>query len=107
MTSIDRRKFISGAAATAAGGAALAVPGVARAQGAKVTMKMTNAYPPGSPFYVAGPGSPTDFCKKVETMSGGRLKIQHFAAGELIPALEGFDAVSAGTVEMNAANAYF
>ena len=40
-------------------------------------------------------------------MSGGRLKIQHFAAGELIPALEGFDAVSKGTVEMNCANAYF
>lgn len=107
MTSIDRRKFISGAATAAAGGAALAVPGIASAQSAKVTMKMTNAYPPGSPFYVAGPGSPTDFCKKVETMSSGRLKIQHFAAGELIPALEGFDAVSAGTVEMNAANAYF
>ena len=40
-------------------------------------------------------------------MSGGRLKIQHFAAGELIPALEGFDAVSKGTVEMNCANSYF
>ena len=43
---------------------------------------------------VQGPGSPTDFCKRVEAMSNGRLKIQHFAAGELIPALEGFDAVS-------------
>ena len=68
---------------------------------------MTNAYGPGSPFYVQGPGSPTDFIKMVDTMSQGRLKIQHFAAGELIPALEGFDAVSKGTVEMNCANAYF
>ena len=40
-------------------------------------------------------------------MSGGRLKIQLFGAGELIPALEGFDAVSTGTVEMNVANSYF
>jgi TRAP-type mannitol/chloroaromatic compound transport system substrate-binding protein len=40
-------------------------------------------------------------------MSGGRLKIQHFAAGELVPALEGFDAVVSGTVESNAANSYF
>jgi TRAP-type mannitol/chloroaromatic compound transport system substrate-binding protein len=40
-------------------------------------------------------------------MSGGRLQIQHFAAGELIPALEGFDAVRSGAVQMNAANAYF
>ncbi len=68
---------------------------------------MTNAYGPGSPFYVQGPGSPTDFIKMVDAMSQGRLKIQHFAAGELIPALEGFDAVSKGTVEMNCANAYF
>ena len=68
---------------------------------------MTNAYGPGAPFYVQGPGSPTDFIKMVDAMSQGRLKIQHFAAGELIPALEGFDAVSKGTVEMNCANAYF
>jgi TRAP-type mannitol/chloroaromatic compound transport system substrate-binding protein len=65
MTSIDRRKFISGAATAAAGGAALAVPGVASAQSAKVTMKMTNAYPPGSPFYVAGPlAAPPTFARK-------------------------------------------
>lgn len=68
---------------------------------------MTNAYPAGAPFYVQGPGSPTDFIKMVDTMSGGRLKIQHFAAGELVPALGGFEAVSKGTVEMNVANAYF
>ena len=100
----DRRKFLTGAALS---GALLGAPAIARAQNRTFTWKMTNAYGPGSPFYVQGPGSPTDFCKKVEEMSGGRLKIQHFAAGELIPALEGFDAVSKGLVEMNAANAYF
>lgn len=102
---LNRRKFLSGAALS---GAILGAPAIARAQSkATFNWKMTNAYGPGSPFYVQGPGSPTDFCKKVEEMSGGRLKIQHFAAGELIPALEGFDAVSKGMVEMNAANAYF
>lgn len=79
---------------------------MARAQ-ITFSWKMTNAYGPGSPFYVVGPGSPTDFCEKVATMSDGRLTIQHFAAGELIPALEGFDAVRSGVVEMNAANAFF
>lgn len=104
---MKRRDFLKTASTTVAGtGAVLAAPAVARAQ-ETFSFKMTNAYPPNAPFYVAGPGSPTDFCKKVEVMSGGRLKIQHFAAGELIPALEGFDAVQAGTVEMNAANAYF
>lgn len=104
---MKRREFLktAGVAATATT-AVVAAPAVVRAQ-ETFTFKMTNAYPPGAPFYTVGPGSPTDFCKKVESMSGGRLKIQHFAAGELIPALEGFDAVQAGTVEMNAANAYF
>lgn len=102
---LNRRKFLSGAAAT--GAAVFGAPAIVSAQTKTFNWKMTNAYGPGSPFYVQGPGSPTDFCKKVEEMSGGRLKIQHFAAGELIPALEGFDAVSKGMVEMNAANAYF
>lgn len=101
---MDRRKFLAAGATMAA--APLAAPSVAMAQ-TSFSWKMTNAYGPGSPFYVEGPGSPTDFCKKVEAMSDGRLKIQHFAAGELIPALEGFDAVRSGAVEMNAANAYF
>ena len=85
----------------------MAAPHVVSAQAKTFSWKMTNAYGPGAPFYVQGPGSPTDFIKMVDAMSQGRLKIQHFAAGELIPALEGFDAVSKGTVEMNCANAYF
>jgi TRAP-type mannitol/chloroaromatic compound transport system substrate-binding protein len=68
---------------------------------------MTNSYGPGSPFYTVGPGSPTDLIEKIATMSGGRLTIQHFAAGELIPAFEGFDAVQQGVIEMNASNSYF
>jgi TRAP-type mannitol/chloroaromatic compound transport system substrate-binding protein len=105
---MNRRKFIkTGVIASAAATATVATPGIVRAQAKNFTWKMTNAYGPGSPFYVQGPGSPTDFIKMVDTMSQGRLKIQHFAAGELIPALEGFDAVSKGTVEMNCANAYF
>ncbi|EKE69418.1 MULTISPECIES: TRAP transporter substrate-binding protein [Oceanibaculum] len=104
---MERRSFMkAGLAGTVGATAALAAPTVARAQ-STITWKMTNAYGPNAPFYVVGPGSPTDMAKKLETMSGGRLKIQHFAAGELIPALEGFDAVAAGTVEANAANSYF
>ncbi|MEM5471068.1 TRAP transporter substrate-binding protein [Hoeflea sp. AS60] len=101
---MKRRNFLTVAAAAVS--APLAAPSIAKAQ-TTFNWKMTNAYGPGSPFYVEGPGSPTDFCKKVEAMSDGRLKIQHFAAGELIPALEGFDAVRNGTVEMNSANSYF
>ncbi|MCQ4320971.1 TRAP transporter substrate-binding protein [Stutzerimonas stutzeri] len=106
--SLNRRTFLGAGAIAAGAGLAMGAPAIATAASGKTfNWKMTNAYPPGSPFYVQGPGSPTDFCKRVEALSSGRLKIQHFAAGELIPALEGFDAVSSGLVEMNAANAYF
>ncbi|WP_207480018.1 TRAP transporter substrate-binding protein [Arenibaculum pallidiluteum] len=101
---MDRRSLIKAGVVGAAG--AVAAPAVARAQ--KVFQwKMTNAYNPGSPFYVTGPGSPAEFAERVKAMSGGRLQIQQFGAGELIPALEGFDAVSSGTVEMNVANSYY
>ena len=105
--SLNRRKFLGAGAVAAGAGLTLGASGIAAASEKTFNWKMTNAYAPGSPFYVQGPGSPTDFCKRVEAMSSGRLKIQHFAAGELIPALEGFDAVSSGMVEMNAANAFF
>lgn len=99
----NRRTLLAGGAVAAAG---LGVPALARAQQA-FSWKMTSAYGKGSPFYMDGPGSATDLAKRIEAMSGGRLRIQVFGAGELIPALEGFDAVRAGTVEMNHANSYF
>ncbi|MEQ1710410.1 MAG: TRAP transporter substrate-binding protein [Hyphomicrobium sp.] len=104
---MERRRFLkTGLKAGLVTTAAVAAPAVARAQ-TTFNWKMTNAYGPGAPFYVEGPGSPKYFIDLVKKLSGGRLNIQHFAAGELIPALEGFDAVSKGTVEMNCANSYF
>jgi len=102
----DRRKFLKGGAVAATGAAIAGFPMIARAQ-QTFSWKMTSAYPKGAPFYMDGPGSATDLAKRIEEMSGGRLKIQVYGAGELIPALEGFDAVRSGTVEMNHANSYF
>ena len=102
----NRRKFITGAAAASTAAGALGFPMIAKAQ-STITWKMTSAYPKGAPFYMDGPGSATDLAKRIEAMSNGRLKIQVYGAGELIPAFEGFDAVRAGTVEMNHANSYF
>ena len=50
---------------------------------------------------------PENFAKLVEEMSDGRLKIKVYGNGELIPALEVFDAVSRGTVEMGHGAAYY
>ena len=106
MTTTSRRSLLTRASVAAAAGSALAFPAIAQAQ-QKFSWKMTSAYGKGSPFYMEGPGSATDLARRIDAMSGGRLKIQVFGAGELIPALEGFDAVRAGTVEMNHANSYF
>ncbi len=102
---MDRRKFLS-ATGLGAVGAGLATPQVARAQDT-FNWRMTNSYGPTAPLYTVGPGSPTDIIEKIQIMSGGRLTIEHYAANELIPALEGFDAVQQGVVEMNASNSYF
>ena len=40
-------------------------------------------------------------------MSGGRLQIKVYGAGQLVPALETFDAVSQGTAEMGHGSAYY
>lgn len=100
---MDRRKFLT--ASGVAGAAALSAPSVARAAGIK--WKMTTAFPPGQPFYSTGPGSLTDFTDRVRAMSDGRLDIQVYHGGELVPAFEGFDAVRQGIVEMNGWVSYF
>lgn len=99
-----RRDFTKIALAGAA--ATVAAPAVVRAQ-TTFNWKMTSFYGPNAAFYSTGPGGAKDLCKRIEDMSNGRIKIQFFGAGELIPAAEGFDAVSSGTVEMNYANSYF
>ena len=47
------------------------------------------------------------FAQLVNEMSGGRLKVKVYAAGELVPALEVFDAVSRGTAEMGHGAPYY
>ena len=99
-----RREFTKIALAAAAG--AVAAPAIVKAE-TTFNWRMTSFYGPNAFFYSTGPGSAKDLCKRIEEMSAGRLKIQFYGAGELIPAAAGFDACSSGTVEMNYANSYF
>ncbi|MFT4737968.1 MAG: TRAP-type mannitol/chloroaromatic compound transport system substrate-binding protein [Cyclobacteriaceae bacterium] len=66
--------------------------------------KMTTTWPPNFPVVGEGCQLLADWVKK---MSGGRMEITVYGGGELIPALEGFDAVSNGAVEMNHGAAYY
>ena len=51
--------------------------------------------------------APKNFAHLVEEMSDGRLVIEVHGAGELVPALGVFDAVSSGSVEMGHSAAYY
>ncbi|MEH0156684.1 TRAP transporter substrate-binding protein [Limibacter armeniacum] len=48
-----------------------------------------------------------DMAKELEHLSSGRLKIQVYGAGELVPALEVFDAVQLGAVQMGHSASYY
>jgi TRAP-type mannitol/chloroaromatic compound transport system substrate-binding protein len=105
--SITRRQLVTGAAVLAAGSAVLGAPAIVKAE-AKFNWRMTTTWPSGMPFFQAGPGSATDFAKRVEDMSGGRISIRVYSAGELVPAFEGFDAASSGKqVQLNHGCAYY
>lgn len=47
------------------------------------------------------------FAQRVGAMSGGRLEIKLFAAGELVPAFGGFDAVQSGAVQIAHGTPYY
>jgi len=66
--------------------------------------KMVTTWPANFPVFQVGLD---DFAKRVETATEGRIKIKVFAAGELVPAMETFESVSDGTVEMGSGAAYY
>ena len=66
--------------------------------------KMVTSWPKNFPGVGVGAER---FAKLVEEMSNGRLKVKVYAAGELVPALEVFDAVSRGTAEMGHGAPYY
>lgn len=51
--------------------------------------------------------APENFAKLIKAISNGRLTVEVFGAGELVPALQVFDAVSSGAVQMGHGAAYY
>ena len=107
-TRMKRRQFVGGLAA-AAGLAACARQendcGEGGAQSSETfEWSMVTSWPPKYPGLGMAPEHLADF---IERASAGRLKIKIYAAGELVPAFEVFDAVSRGTVEIGHGAAYY
>jgi TRAP-type mannitol/chloroaromatic compound transport system substrate-binding protein len=86
-----RRKFML--AAGAAGAATVAMPQVSRAQ--TVTWKYQSTWPTKDIFHEMA----ADYAKKVNEMSGGRLRLDVLAAGAVVPAFQMADAVHAGILD--------
>lgn len=90
MTQSGRRGLLLG------GAGVLAAPALLRAQ-AGLRWRMVTSWPRNLP----GPGMNAQrLADRIGQASGGRLTVQLYAAGELVPALQVFDAVNAGAAEM-------
>jgi len=72
--------------------------------GKRYEWTMVTTWPPNFP--VLGEAC-TLFARLVEEMSGGRMRIRVYGGGELVPALEVFDAVRSGAAEFGSGSAYY
>jgi TRAP-type mannitol/chloroaromatic compound transport system substrate-binding protein len=77
-------------------------PGVITAK--RYRWKMTTTWPPNFP--IIGEAC-TKYAELVKALSGGRIEIKVYGGGELVPALEAFDAVRSGGVELGSGSAYY
>ena len=90
-TITNRRKFLLGAGV--AGAAAVAMPQISRAQTA--TWKMQGSWPATDIFSEMA----QDYCKRVNDMAGGRLKIDYLAGGAIVHPFQVFDGVHGGQID--------
>ncbi len=101
---MDRRAFLKTACAGAvvAGSAIAGAPSVHAAK--KIRWKMVTTWPKNFPGLGTGANH---LAKLITDMSGGRLEVKVYGAGELVPPFESFDAVSRGTAQMGHGAAYY
>src|SRR4051794_5778700 len=91
----SRRSFLTGAVAAVAGTAAagLSMPNIARAQ--TVTMRFQSTWPSRDIFHEFA----QDYVNTVNSLSGGKLKLELLPAGAVVGALQLQDAIIAGALD--------
>lgn len=99
---LNRRKFLKQLGSVAA--PLIAAPMVIRAEEKTWKWKMVTTWPKNFPGLGTGAN---DLAKNIENLSGGRIKIHVYGAGELVPAMGVFDAVSKGTAELGHGASYY
>ena len=101
---MQRRDFIKGATLVASGvvaGERLAAPAIADE---RRELTMITTWPKNTP----GVGVNADrFAQTVTALTGGRLTIRLYGAGELVPPFESLDAVAGGTADLCHSSPYY
>jgi TRAP-type mannitol/chloroaromatic compound transport system substrate-binding protein len=97
---MQRRDLIAGGAGALAG-SALAAPAIAQR---RIEWTMVMPWPTGTPGVGVAARRYVDW---VEQMSDGRLRIQLYGAGELVPPFETLDAIQSGAADLAHATPYY
>ncbi len=103
---MDRRSFLKKAGLTAGGAATVAAasfPTPAITQERR-ELKMVTTWPKNFPGLGTGAQRLAD---RITALTDGRITVQVFGAGELVPPFESFDAVSQGTADLYHAADYY
>lgn len=98
---MQRRKLFGALGTGAIAAAALAAPAIAQS---RIEWRMVTTWPKNFPGLGVGAER---LGRRITDMSGGRLTVRVFAAGELVPALQSIDAVIQGSAEMSHGAAYY
>jgi TRAP-type mannitol/chloroaromatic compound transport system substrate-binding protein len=93
---MNRRLLLGGAAAAAVPAATLATPALAQTGNPEVRWRCPSSFPKNLDILYGGVEY---LARRVAQMTDNRFRIQTFAAGEIVPALQVLDALQAGTVE--------
>jgi TRAP-type mannitol/chloroaromatic compound transport system substrate-binding protein len=90
----SRRKFLTGAAAATAGAATLGFPMIAKSQ-SPIVVKMQGSWSATDIFNDMA----QEFVTRVNSMSGGRLRVDYLVGGAVVKPFEVMDAVSKGVLD--------
>ena len=105
---MKRRDFVAGVGGAAALTACSGASGPAATSGAapsrRFRWRLVTTCPPNFPGLGSGVNRLVDY---IQRMSAGRIEIDVYAAGELVPAFEVFDTVSRGAAEVGHGAAYY